>query len=120
MRKEEVESALAKQEYDELSWIQRLLKTCSNCATNRRENVIGPMMAAVPPEPPRSPDVKTDVHEVCKLYTALSIFLAPPFSIVIFLRNPDLLVCLFVFDCLILFVFFCLFVCWLVGWLVGF
>ena len=77
MRKEEVESALAKEEFDELSWIQRLLKTCSNRSTNRRGNAIGPMlMAAVPPEPPHRPDVKTEVDEVCIIAnSAFNIFL---------------------------------------------
>ena len=72
MRKEEVESALAKEEDEEMSWIQRLLKTCSYSST-RRQNV--GLIAAILPEPSQRPITKTVVLEVCTAYTVFCYFL---------------------------------------------
>ena len=69
MRQEEVESALAKEEDEEMSWIQRLLKDCSNRST-RRQNVA----AAISSELPQKPNAKTVVLEVCIAHSAFVIF----------------------------------------------
>ena len=47
LRRKEFESELAKEEDEEMSWVQRLLRTYSNHGTTRRQKVV----ATIPPDP---------------------------------------------------------------------